>query len=138
METKQTEAMDVDVEADNILKTLPKVSDLAGFRLTPIEFEKDDDTNFHMDFITAASNLRARNYKIEEVRFSLWLLPSVLFTRFMFTPDVFLFSAVLFAERFASNEADRRQDHSRHRHDDRSRHWSGLYRNVQVVAEQAS
>ena len=30
------------------------------------EFEKDDDTNFHIDFITAASNLRALNYKIAE------------------------------------------------------------------------
>lgn len=38
---------------------------MAGFRLTPVEFEKDDDTNFHIDFITAASNLRAENYKIE-------------------------------------------------------------------------
>ncbi|KAI3647417.1 hypothetical protein MP228_007638 [Amoeboaphelidium protococcarum] len=31
----------------------------------PAEFEKDDDSNFHIDFITAASNLRAVNYKIE-------------------------------------------------------------------------
>jgi len=30
------------------------------------EFEKDDDSNFHIDFIHAASNLRARNYKIPE------------------------------------------------------------------------
>jgi ubiquitin-activating enzyme E1 len=30
-----------------------------------VEFEKDDDTNHHIDFITAASNLRAENYKIE-------------------------------------------------------------------------
>lgn len=30
-----------------------------------MEFEKDDDTNYHIDFITAASNLRATNYKIE-------------------------------------------------------------------------
>ena len=30
-----------------------------------VEFEKDDDTNHHMDFITAASNLRAENYFIE-------------------------------------------------------------------------
>lgn len=29
-----------------------------------IEFEKDDDTNFHMDFIVATSNLRAENYDI--------------------------------------------------------------------------
>jgi len=31
------------------------------------EFEKDDDTNFHMDFISAFGNLRARNYGIEEI-----------------------------------------------------------------------
>ena len=29
-----------------------------------VEFEKDDDTNHHIDFITAASNLRALNYDI--------------------------------------------------------------------------
>jgi len=32
--------------------------------LVEIEFEKDDDTNFHMDFIVATSNLRAENYDI--------------------------------------------------------------------------
>lgn len=31
-----------------------------------IEFEKDDDSNYHIDFIHAAANLRARNYKIHE------------------------------------------------------------------------
>ena len=35
--------------------------------LSPHEFEKDDDTNFHIEFISAAANLRARNYKIPEV-----------------------------------------------------------------------
>jgi len=35
-------------------------------RLNPAHFEKDDDSNFHIDFINAASNLRARNYKIAE------------------------------------------------------------------------
>lgn len=39
---------------------------MAGFKLTPVEFEKDDDTNHHIDFITSASNLRAENYKIEQ------------------------------------------------------------------------
>ena len=39
---------------------------MAGFKLTPVDFEKDDDTNHHIDFITAASNLRAENYKIEQ------------------------------------------------------------------------
>merc|ERR1711998_515696 len=39
---------------------------LAGYRMTAASFEKDDDSNFHIDFITAASNLRATNYKIAE------------------------------------------------------------------------
>lgn len=33
----------------------------------PVDFEKDDDSNFHMDYITAASNLRAENYNIPTV-----------------------------------------------------------------------
>ncbi|KAG0169689.1 SPS-sensor component ptr3 [Apophysomyces sp. BC1034] len=49
---------------DNVINTLPHPSTLAGFRLSPCEFEKDDDSNFHIDFITAASNLRAINYGI--------------------------------------------------------------------------
>lgn len=50
-----------------IAASLPEPSALAGFRLTPIEFEKDDDTNHHIEFITAASNCRALNYGIETV-----------------------------------------------------------------------
>jgi len=52
-------------ELEDITTKLPSPSSLAGYRLTPVEFEKDDDTNHHIDFITAASNLRAMNYKIE-------------------------------------------------------------------------
>merc|ERR1711920_33555 len=37
--------------------------------LAPADFEKDDDTNFHISFISASANLRARNYKIPEVDF---------------------------------------------------------------------
>ena len=32
--------------------------------MKPVVFEKDDDTNFHIDFISAAANLRAINYGI--------------------------------------------------------------------------
>ncbi|XP_061909797.1 ubiquitin-like modifier-activating enzyme 1 [Entelurus aequoreus] len=46
------------------LKVLLPPPESAQFELCPIEFEKDDDTNFHMDFIVAASNLRAENYDI--------------------------------------------------------------------------
>lgn len=34
------------------------------FALKPCEFEKDDDSNCHVDFVTAAANLRAMNYNI--------------------------------------------------------------------------
>lgn len=47
-----------------IVSKLPPPKSLQGFKLEPVEFEKDDDTNHHIDFITAASNLRAENYAI--------------------------------------------------------------------------
>ena len=37
---------------------------IRNVNLYPIDFEKDDDTNLHMDFITSCSNLRAENYDI--------------------------------------------------------------------------
>lgn len=51
-------------DPSELAKSLPPPSSFAGFRLNPVEFEKDDDTNYHIDFITAASNLRALNYSI--------------------------------------------------------------------------
>jgi len=38
-------------------------------KIAAADFEKDDDSNFHIAFITASSNLRARNYKIKEADF---------------------------------------------------------------------
>lgn len=52
---------------DRITAELSAHPGLAQLRVTALEFEKDDDTNFHMDFIGAAGNLRARNYEIPEV-----------------------------------------------------------------------
>ncbi|GAA5923643.1 E1 ubiquitin-activating protein UBA1 [Sporobolomyces koalae] len=60
---KAAEADDEDL--GKIAAALPQPSSLAGYRMVPAEFEKDDDTNHHMDFITAASNLRALNYGIK-------------------------------------------------------------------------
>jgi len=37
------------------------------YKMSPIIFEKDDDKNFHIDFIHAASNLRALGYGIKAV-----------------------------------------------------------------------
>jgi ubiquitin-activating enzyme E1 len=39
---------------------------LTALTFAPAEFEKDDDSNSHIDFIAATSNLRARNYRIKE------------------------------------------------------------------------
>ncbi|XP_034074972.1 ubiquitin-like modifier-activating enzyme 1 [Gymnodraco acuticeps] len=36
----------------------------SAMQMYPTDFEKDDDNNFHMDYIVAASNLRAENYVI--------------------------------------------------------------------------
>ncbi|KAF1776354.1 Ubiquitin-activating enzyme E1, Cys active site [Phytophthora cactorum] len=47
-----------------ILKELPKPATPAGYRMQPIEFDKDDDS--HMEVIVSVSNLRARSYKIPE------------------------------------------------------------------------
>ena len=55
-----------EAELENITKSIPHPTTLAGFKLQPVDFEKDDDSNYHIDFITAASNLRAENYKIEQ------------------------------------------------------------------------
>jgi ubiquitin-activating enzyme E1 len=48
-------------ELDNLRQTLPE-----GYRVHPVSFEKDDDSNFHMDLITSLANMRARNYGIPE------------------------------------------------------------------------
>ncbi|KAI1855832.1 hypothetical protein JX265_012095 [Neoarthrinium moseri] len=59
-------SFDDGAELQKLADSLPAPSKMAGFNLVPVEFEKDDDTNHHIDFITAASNLRAENYKIEQ------------------------------------------------------------------------
>jgi ubiquitin-activating enzyme E1 len=58
-------AGDAEEDVSSIASSLPPPSSMPGYRLNPVEFEKDDDTNHHIDFITAASNLRALNYEIE-------------------------------------------------------------------------
>jgi ubiquitin-activating enzyme E1 len=54
-----------DEELEGIIKQLKSnpIGD-KKLQINPVEFEKDDDTNFHMDFIVACSNLRAENYDI--------------------------------------------------------------------------
>lgn len=63
---QQSSGVDDNEQLAKIANSLPPPKSLAGFKLEPVEFEKDDDTNHHIDFITAASNLRAENYKIAQ------------------------------------------------------------------------
>ncbi|XP_078270319.1 ubiquitin-like modifier-activating enzyme 1 [Rhinoraja longicauda] len=49
---------------EKLKKNLSSREAFSGCEMHPIDFEKDDDTNVHMDFIMAASNLRAENYSI--------------------------------------------------------------------------
>ena len=48
----------------NLISAVPKPKTFGDIKVLPADFEKDDDSNFHMDFIVAASNLRAENYSI--------------------------------------------------------------------------
>jgi ubiquitin-activating enzyme E1 len=56
--------MDDNEQLEAIAKSLPAPKSLGDFRLEPVDFEKDDDSNYHIAFIAACSNLRAENYKI--------------------------------------------------------------------------
>ncbi|KAJ7964236.1 putative Ubiquitin-activating enzyme E1 [Quillaja saponaria] len=53
---------DLTIKLEQSRKNLPP-----SFRMKPIQFEKDDDTNYHMDMIAGLANMRARNYSIPEV-----------------------------------------------------------------------
>jgi len=55
--------LDADVIAE-LQEALGSASQYKNLKLAAIDFEKDDDTNLHMDFIVACSNLRAENYDI--------------------------------------------------------------------------
>jgi ubiquitin-activating enzyme E1 len=54
-----------DARIETITNDLAASPSLVGFQMTPLAFEKDDDSNHHIDYITACSNLRATNYSIE-------------------------------------------------------------------------
>lgn len=63
-EASAQDGMEEDTEAqvENLKISLARLN--IRTTLDPVDFEKDDDTNHHMEFVTAASNLRAANYDI--------------------------------------------------------------------------
>ena len=56
--------MCADTHIDNAKTDMPNPTSLSHLTICVEEFEKDDDCNYHMEFITAASNIRAENYSI--------------------------------------------------------------------------
>ena len=67
-ENDETEEVGEDDEKD--IQTceayLNSVKITENMKIEVVDFEKDDDSNHHIDFLTAVANLRARNYKITE------------------------------------------------------------------------
>lgn len=53
-----------DMDRLSLIKDELPAPETVKISINPVDFEKDDDTNFHMDFVVAASNLRASNYNI--------------------------------------------------------------------------
>lgn len=72
---KATKSASVPMGADDdalIAQGLEKLSAALGaagpgYRVSPVTFEKDDDSNFHMEAIAGMANMRARAYDIPEV-----------------------------------------------------------------------
>lgn len=56
-----------DLNAEEIKKYIINFIKNTSMKFKLIEFEKDDDTNGHIKFITSLSNLRATNYSIKTV-----------------------------------------------------------------------
>jgi len=52
---------------EEYIKYLKSVDRSKLKKMIETEFEKDDDTNFHVDFITFCANSRAWNYRIKEI-----------------------------------------------------------------------
>lgn len=63
---EQAKEVDVD-DVKRMKQSLRPPSDFKGLTMVPLEFEKDDPTNWHVDYVTSCANLRARNYSIKEV-----------------------------------------------------------------------
>ncbi|CAM43514.1 putative ubiquitin-activating enzyme e1 [Leishmania braziliensis MHOM/BR/75/M2904] len=64
-EGKQTSTEEAEAELHGLLADVAALaSKCKGSKAAALEFEKDDDDNFQIDFVAAASNLRAENYGI--------------------------------------------------------------------------
>nr|GEX95321.1 ubiquitin-activating enzyme E1 1-like isoform X2 [Tanacetum cinerariifolium] len=62
-------SIDCNAVIDELIKKLESHRKIlsSGYVMKPIQFKKDDDTNYHMDFIAGLANMRAKNYSIPDV-----------------------------------------------------------------------
>lgn len=68
--------VDDEGQINNLAAKLEAAGLAAGTKVNPISFEKDDDTNYHMEVISGMANMRARAYSIP-VRFPVTLALSL-------------------------------------------------------------
>lgn len=68
-ETVEISADDEEVVQALMAELTPLAASVDKKTIQPAEFEKDDETNFHIDYIHSTACLRARNYKITECDF---------------------------------------------------------------------
>lgn len=68
-DTTREGCLDDDELVRQLIAEMGKTKASPSSKLSPAEFEKDNDENYHINFIYAAANLRARNYKITEADF---------------------------------------------------------------------
>jgi len=68
-EAKDDSDFDTEKMIEAIVGKLPEAKTLGDHPVNPVEFEKDDDKNYHIAFIKACSNLRAMNYHIPTIDF---------------------------------------------------------------------
>ena len=52
-------------DLNHLKESLKSIDVTSLIKAHPHDFEKDDDSNFHIDYLTAATNLRAWNYSIK-------------------------------------------------------------------------
>ena len=73
----------------NLEAQIPPPQEVSKLLIHPAHFDKDDSSNFHMDFIVAASNTRAVNYGIATADRHKSKLVNVQFSPIMFDLKMF-------------------------------------------------